>query len=690
MFILHIALQGCLRARNVDYGITADTGGHIKYLLELVEASEADDRINKIEIATRAFCDTKLGPEYAKEREPVSVKTSILRFFTNRSEYVAKEEMAEEVPAFTRNIIAYLRALPKMPDLVHAHYADAGTVARAIKKQLAIPYVFTAHSLGAVKLGAMEGYSPEGTKELKRRISIENAAVSDADAIIASSRDEAELQYRDYHGADPGKIRVIAPGSNLERFMEAAPAESVCHSIDRFLTDPDKPMVLAVARPVRKKNLGALIEAFGTSAKLREQANLVIVAGVRQDLSSLEGEYAEVWHELIAGIDKYDLYGSVAYPKTHEPDDVPAMYSLARHRFGVFVNPALNEPFGLTLLEASACGLPLVATDSGGPNDIIQHCANGLLVSPTDVKQLTKALIRMTSDRKLWNEFARRGTHAVEEFNWARHASVYHDLIEEITGIGKTVIPADPQSLLVCDIDNTLIGDKVSLQRFCSWRATEENMLFGIASGRSFHSAQAVLARESAPPPAFIIGSVGTSIYLYDGVKRQFCRDAAWDAHISQEWEPDRIRNLMEAERHFRPQSLLEQSQFKLSYFTDGEEDAEYLVANLLSRNRFTANIVISHEQFIDILPPRASKGTAVEYLRQKYALPAEAVIVAGDSGNDIEMLKCARNAIIVGNHTDGVASMPDLQHSYVAQATHAAGVLEGIEHFRRRHSQKN
>src|SRR5690606_9608470 len=250
MFILHIALQGCLRGKNIDYGVTADTGGHIKYLLELVEASETDPRIEKIEIATRAFRDKELGPDYTKKRETISAKTDLIRFFTDRPDYFPKEQMANEVPSFSQNIIAYLRSLPKLPDLVHAHYADAGTVAATIKKELGIPYIFTAHSLGAVKYKAMHGDSPEGVDLLRRRVAIENAAIADANAIVASSRDEAEKQYRDYPDADPGKIRVISPGSNLEQFMEAEPAKKVRQSIDRFLTDPEKPMVLAIARPV--------------------------------------------------------------------------------------------------------------------------------------------------------------------------------------------------------------------------------------------------------------------------------------------------------------------------------------------------------------------------------------------------------------------------------------------------------
>jgi len=87
-------------------------------------------------------------------------------------------------------------------------------------------------------------------------------------------------------------------------------------------------------------------------------------------------------------IDKYNLYGKVAYPKKHLPSQIPALYRWAASRGGVFVNPALTEPFGLTLLEASSCGLPIISTNDGGPKEIRSKCENGLLVDVTDINEL--------------------------------------------------------------------------------------------------------------------------------------------------------------------------------------------------------------------------------------------------------------------------------------------------------------
>ena len=95
---------------------------------------------------------------------------------------------------------------------------------------------------------------------------------------------------------------------------------------------------------------------------------------------------------MLLAMDKYDLYGKMAIPKKHDFEyEVPALYRIAAERRGVFVNPALTEPFGLTLLEASATGLPIVATDDGGPNDIVHNCKNGILV---DVARIEADIVR--------------------------------------------------------------------------------------------------------------------------------------------------------------------------------------------------------------------------------------------------------------------------------------------------------
>jgi len=90
--------------------------------------------------------------------------------------------------------------------------------------------------------------------------------------------------------------------------------------------------------------------------KLKRKTNLILILGCRDSTSKLEPQQKDVFHNIFEMIDKYNLYGKVAYPKKHLPSQIPALYRWAASRGGVFVNPALTEPFGLTLLEASSCG----------------------------------------------------------------------------------------------------------------------------------------------------------------------------------------------------------------------------------------------------------------------------------------------------------------------------------------------
>ena len=680
MFVLHVALQGCLRGNNVEYGITTDTGGHIRYLLDLVSACTAEVPETRTVIATRAF--DGFGEAYRQAVEVVDPKTTILRFPTDDPAYLAKEDLHSEIQSFSDALIAHLESAQERPDLLHAHYADAAAVAAEVKARLGIPFVFTGHSLGKVKQKAMP--SCAGDRGFKERIAAEELALDQASLVIASSRDEAELQYKSYRNYDPGRIRVLPPGSDLKAFRGAQSSSAVEQELGRFLTEPEKPVLLAIARPVTKKNLAGLVEAYGRSKPLQALANLVIVAGTRGDIDALEAEMAENLKELLQLIDRYDLYGKVAYPKSHRSEDIPAYYAYARDRRGIFVNPALNEPFGLTLLEAAAVGLPLVATDSGGPNDIIETCGNGLLVDPRDANGIADALLQILNDDTLWGRFSQCGDVAVRTYDWSRHVTRYSELLTDLVHPPEPAVQR-PIQLLISDIDNTLVGSVPHLHAFGNWRRVQENLAFGVATGRSFHSAMAVLEQQDVPRPEVMITSVGSEIYTLDENGVSYVQDHDWLHQIGGNWQRSSVERVLRTIKGVTPQAPLEQRDFKLSYFSDGTHATIERVKRALQNAGLLASVIHSHRRYLDILPIKASKGTAVDHVRRRYGLAQTAVFVAGDSGNDIEMLQSIPQSIIVANYSDDLGKLPALKHSYIASNTHAAGIIEGVLHFRRK-----
>ncbi len=686
MFVLHVALQGALRGRNVEYGVTADTGGHIRYLMGLVEASEKDVAVERIAIATRAF-RSSLGDEYSQPREKVTRKIEIVRFATEQADYLAKEELWHEVPSFAEALIGWIEKQPTRPDMLHAHYADAGVVAAIVRERLGIPFVFTSHSLGRVKLEAFGGSADENLPDqadgLTHRLEAEERALADAALVIASSRDEAEVQYAGYAAYKPGKIRVVPPGSDLTMFTNAKSSIAVDRMINRFLVDPDKPPLIAIARPVAKKNLAGLVKAYGKSAELQAKANLVIIAGTRKNIADLEPELAGNLQKILNMIDRYDLYGKVAYPKEHRPEDVPALYAYARERRGIFVNPALNEPFGLTLLEAAAVGMPVIATDSGGPNDIVELCRNGELVDPHSATAIADAALRILESPKAWHAYASAGTAAVQAYEWQSHTARYHRLIQSLLA-PPTEVTSKPAQLLICDIDNTLVGSKESVLEFCDWHRSQIELAFGVATGRSFHSAMAILEQEGAPLPEVMITSVGSEIYYRAPDSTTYEADRTWSEIIDVDWDRQAIAELLASEPSIHPQAALEQRRFKLSYLTDGDKGLVRRLRDRMDAAGLQCSIIHSHGRYLDILPIRASKGSAVTHVRNRYGMTESQVFVAGDSGNDIEMLRTIPQAIIVQNFSDDLASLPDLSHGYFASATYALGIIEGVDHFRK------
>jgi len=145
---------------------------------------------------------------------------------------------------------------------------------------------------------------------------------------------------------------------------------------------------------------------------------------------------------VLEAIDRQDLYGSVAYPKQHQRSQVPALYRWAARRRGLFVNPALTEPFGLTLLEAAACGLPVVATDDGGPRDILARCRNGLLAAVAERGRLAQVLEQAAAPSAPWDDWQCHGLEAVAaSYSWQAHAGRYLRVAADLCGSGGR--PAD-------------------------------------------------------------------------------------------------------------------------------------------------------------------------------------------------------------------------------------------------------
>lgn len=699
LYLMLISIHGLIRSENLELGRDADTGGQTTYVVELARALGERPEVERVDLLTRLIADPRLDPGYAAVIEPMSEKARIVRIACGGNDYLPKEELWDHLDDFVDRTIGYIRGQGRMPDIIHSHYADAGHVGARLSNQIGIPLVHTGHSLGRVKrrrllAAGLTREQIESRYHIARRIEAEEDALSAAELVITSTRQEIDNQYGMYDYYLPEQMRVVPPGTDISRFRppdgrewdEPAAAE-----MERFLNDPRKPMILALSRPDRRKNIISLIDAYGADPELRGLANLVLVAGSREDIREMDDGAREVLTDILLAVDRHDLYGRVAYPKRHGPADVPAFYRLAAASGGVFVNPALTEPFGLTLIEAAASGLPIVATEDGGPVDILENCRNGELVNPLNTEAIAAALRGILTDPERWRRHSESGLEGVRRhYTWQAHAEKY---LGELGPVLKRAEPLPRRTIersattyrdraLFTDLDQNLLGDRESLARLVELiQANRRKAAFGIATGRRLDSALRIMKRYGIPRPDVLITSMGTVIHYAPDLTR----DEVWASHVDHLWHRIELRRIMAEVPGVELRPETEQSVFKLGYRIVDHGLAPDLaqIRSLLHQHEQSVNVFQSFGENIDIVPARASKGYALRWFADQREVPLENVLAAGGSGADEDMMRGTTLAVVVANrHHEDLSELAADKRILFAKQPYAAGIIEAIEHY--------
>ena len=690
-----ISLHGLIRGEP-ELGYDADTGGQIKYALELARELALQPMVREVELLTRQILDPRVDPGYGLVEEQIAENAKIVRIPFGPKRYLRKEALWPYLELFVDQTLVHFRRTG-LPHIIHGHYADAGSAGAKLAQLLHIPFIFTGHSLGRVKRQRLiadgrEAGSIEKKYRLKNRIEAEESALETASMVVTSTQQEVEQQYELYDHYTPQRMEVIPPGTDLTAF---APPQSnwkrppFADEVDRFLREPQKPMILAMARPDERKNLSKLVEVYGQSPQLQEAANLVMIMGTRDDIGVLPRAQADVLRSVLELIDKYDLYGKVAYPKQHKPHDVCDLYRYAVSLRGVFINAALTEPFGLTLLEAGATGLPIIATNDGGPRDIIGNCQNGLLVDPMSAEDIEHALMRALTEPEQWDKWSKNGIDGTRKhYSWSNHARRYlrdlDDILEHspspaLVTEGKARRLPEFDRLIITDLDNTLTGDQESLDEFCELIRKNDHIGFGISTGRHLDSALKVIEKLNLPRPDLLDTDSGTQLHY--GPK--LLPDTSWRAQIDFAWQPDAIIRSLDEMEGLERQVKSKQSEFKVSYLLVGERKPT--VAAIKKRLRgegLRAKVVLSLGAYLDVLPVRGGSDLSMRHLIWKWGFSPERVLVAGDSGNDAGMLLGRTLGVVVANHGKELNRLKKRPRIYFAEGSNARGIIEGIEYY--------
>jgi sucrose-phosphate synthase len=209
--------------------------------------------------------------------------------------------------------------------------------------------------------------------------------------------------------------------------------------------------------------------------------------------------------------------------------------------------------------------------------------------------------------------------------------------------------------------------------------STRSNVGVGIATGRRLESVLKALKKCHVPAPDVYITSVGTEIH-YAG---RLVEDMGWRRHTEYHWQPDALHKAMNDFPGLRLQPPEEQRAHKISYFVDARQTPSVReITRHLRRLNLQARVVYSHEAYLDLIPVRASQGLALRFLSHKWGLPLQRFLVAGDSGNDEDMLTGNTLGVVVANYSPELAHLRGAPRIYFAERAYAGGIIEGIEHY--------
>ncbi|XVF72663.1 hypothetical protein PTKIN_Ptkin12aG0138100 [Pterospermum kingtungense] len=470
-----------------------DTGGQVVYILDQVRALENEmllrirrqglDITPRILIVTRLIPDAK-GTTCNQRLERVSgtEHTHILRV-PFRSEkgilrkWISRFDVWPYLETFAEDVASEIAAeLQGIPDFIIGNYSDGNLVASLLAYKMGVTQCTIAHALEKTKYPDSDIYWRKFDEKyhFSCQFTADLIAMNNADFIITSTYQEIAGTkntvgqyeshtaftlpglYRVVHGIDvfDPKFNIVSPGADMSIYFPYSEKENrltALHgSIEELLYDPrqndehigtlsdrSKPIIFSMARLDRVKNMTGLVECYCKNTKVRELANLVIVAGyidVKRSQDREEMAEIEKMHGLIK---EYQLDGQFRWiaAQTNRARN-GELYRYIADTKGIFVQPAFYEAFGLTVVEAMTCGLPTFATCHGGPAEIIEHGISGFHIDPYHPNQTSELLAgffqRCKEDPSNWTKISAGGLKRIyERYTW----KIYSERLLTLAGV---------------------------------------------------------------------------------------------------------------------------------------------------------------------------------------------------------------------------------------------------------------
>lgn len=307
-------------------------------------------------------------------------------------------------------------------DLIHANFWMSGWVGVQLRERWGIPLVQIFHALGAVK----RQHQGEADTSPAHRVEIERQVVRATDRIIAQCPHEVE-ELVGLYGANPERVRVIPSGVDVSHFFPI-PRRLARQALGLPL---DERIIVYVGRMLPRKDVENVIRALALlgrqTARTMAPVRLIAVGGETEE-GCLDQE-PEI-RRLTAIAEDLGVRDRVSFVGRRPSERLRWYYSAA----DVFVSTPWYEPYGLTPLEAMACGTPAVCSAVGGITFTVVDGETGFLVPPRQPAALADRLALILFDDILRRRLARNTRKRVEElFTWAtvaeRTAELYQDVL---------------------------------------------------------------------------------------------------------------------------------------------------------------------------------------------------------------------------------------------------------------------
>ncbi len=411
--LMMISLHGYVSA-HAELGLP-DTGGQVVYVLEL--SASLARRGRKVDIFTRRF-------EGQPEIEHVSENVRIVRIEAGGDGLIRKEQMFEVVPAWVAGAEAFIRRHSLEYDLIDSHYWDAGLAGVGLADRLDVPHIHTPHSIGTWKRDNLEGdpASLERQYNFARRVRDETAIYAAADAVVATTPQQQRLLLGQPYAVEPRKVAVVPPGFDRARFF---PVSNMKRDAIRRGLGVDGPLVLALGRIAFNKGYDLLIRAMPTVVERVPRARLRLAIG---STMPTDGEMQQV-ADLRRLAEEIGIGDHVEFADHIPDEDLANSYRSA----DVFVLSSRYEPFGMTAVEAMACGTPTVVTTGGGLWELLTWGTEALYATPFDANELGHAIATILRYHDIASQLSVGGAAlARAEFTWNRVAGRLVGLLQQV------------------------------------------------------------------------------------------------------------------------------------------------------------------------------------------------------------------------------------------------------------------